>query len=193
MEELAKRMVALDQEAYREFADIFGPRFRSFFLKRGLTASDAEDLAVSCITDIALKIEKYKSEKKGSFVAWIYTIIRHELVNWWRKKPDEVPLTNDGLLNIAQEDDPRQNIDIICAVENAVAKLSDTDQTIIQLRDLGAQHSYAEIAELLDIKPGNVRVRHHRALQRLQSILEEDPHIRKLLNRKENNDRRESK
>lgn len=52
-EQLVERMRSVEAEAFREFADHFGPPFRAMFIRRGLTPPAAEDLAVSCISDIA--------------------------------------------------------------------------------------------------------------------------------------------
>lgn len=71
LEELAKRMIALEDNAYYEFADIFGTKFKSYFLRHGLSDFNAEDLASTCITDIALKVGKYKQIENGNFEAWV--------------------------------------------------------------------------------------------------------------------------
>jgi RNA polymerase sigma-70 factor (ECF subfamily) len=186
MEKLARRMVASEDQAYREFGAIFGPRFRAFFLKHGLTGSDAEDLAISCITDIALKVKKYKSTKDGSFEAWVFTIARNTLVDWWRKHQATVPLTDDLSTENLLGGELKPNINVVLAVRDATAQLSKTDQAVIQLRELGVEHSYDEIGEHLGIRPETARVRHFRALKRLASILKRDPRIRNFLDRKKN-------
>ncbi len=53
----------------------------------------------------------------------------------------------------------------------ALAKLSDSDREILVMRNL-EQMSAAEIAAVLGIKEGTVRVRHLRALERLRSQLD---------------------
>ena len=178
LEELVARMTALEDRAYREFAGMFGPRLRSFFLAHGLSISDAEDLAANCVTDIALKVNRYKYVQGGSFKAWVFTLARHALADWWRKHIPTVQLLDDVA---ADETDP--NMEVVVAVREAVAQLPETDQSIVMLRDLAEEHTYAEIGELLSIRPGTVRVRHFRALKRLESILEIDPRIKRLLER----------
>jgi hypothetical protein len=51
-------MLALDADAYYEVAEVSGSSLRRLFLQSGLPASDAEDLATSCMTDIALKVHR---------------------------------------------------------------------------------------------------------------------------------------
>lgn len=180
-EELARRMVALDDQAFREFADVFGPRFRSLFLRHGLPVWEAEDLAVSCVTDIALKVDRYKPTSGGSFVAWVFHLARHAMVDWWRGHKATVPLDDALVPNGLQDTVTEPNLDIALAVRDAVAQLPETDQLAIQLRDLGPQHSYAEIGARLGMQPGTVRVRHTRTLRRLKLLLEKDPRLKGLL------------
>ncbi len=193
MEELAKRMVALDDRAYGEFANIFGPRFRALFLARGLTLSDAEDLAVSAVTDIALKVEKYRPMKAGSFAAWVFALARHTLADWFRrhrgKQQAEVPLFKDVPTKGRAAYDLEPNMDIVLAVQDGLAQLSETDRDIIQLHDLGGEHTYAEISERLHMQAGTVKVRHFRALRQLEAVLENDSRIKKLLRLKKSANR----
>jgi hypothetical protein len=67
IESLPARMAALEDDGFREFALYFGPRFRAFFLRRGLPEMEAEDLSVSCVTDVSLKIDKYDPHRGGHF------------------------------------------------------------------------------------------------------------------------------
>lgn len=187
MDALARRMAAMEEEALREFGDFFGPRLRAFFLRHGLAVGDAEDLAVSCITNIALKVEQYKPMKNGSFAAWVFTAARHTLVDWWRTHQATVPLSNNLPAQEPPGDDESEpNIEVILAVTEAVAQLSEIDRIIVQLRDLGAEHTYAEISERLRIPSGTARVRHLRALKKLQSILQKDQRLREILARGKN-------
>jgi RNA polymerase sigma-70 factor, ECF subfamily len=56
-------------------------------------------------------------------------------------------------------------------LEGALAKLSSNDREVLVMRNL-EQMSAAEIAAVLGIKEGTVRVRHLRALERLRSLLD---------------------
>jgi len=83
-EDLAARMIELDEDAFREFAEFFAPKFRAFFLARGLGILDAEDLTITCITDIALKVPRYRPTHGANFEKWVFTLARHSLADWWR-------------------------------------------------------------------------------------------------------------
>lgn len=181
IEGLASRMAASEEQAFIEFAETFGSRFKSFFIKKGLTTSNAEDLAVSCITDIALKVEKYKPVREGGFEAWVFTLARNYLIDWLRTRRNSEPLPDNLAAPTVSTDEIEPNLDIILAVGDALAELSEADQILVKLRHLVEEHSYAEIGERLGISPETARVRHFRALKHLKAILETDERIQRLL------------
>ena len=182
-EDVAKRMAAGEVEAHRLFAKLFGKKLAFFFLRKGLGSADAEDLAVSCVGDIALKIEKYRRQGKGYFKAWVYTIAERYRVNWLRKQNPKLPLREDMTTEmIIDTVDP--NIDKVLAVQDGMNCLSEGEQQIIRLRDLGdEQLSYKEISQILDISIGAARTRYFRALQELERVLEKDPRVMRFLNK----------
>lgn len=184
MEDLARRIRELDEDAYREFSDYFGPRFRSMFLKRGLQMADAEELAVSCITDISLNVEQYKTVEGGSFEAWVFTLARHAYTNRWRALKEADALPENLPSPTTGEDESGPNPELISAVQEALARLSDTDRAVIETRDFGGEQTFAEVGGELSVKVGTARQRHRRALKRLQKLLEQDARIIRHLDRR---------
>lgn len=182
MESLATRLVALEEDAYREFARLFGFRLRAFFLKRGLSETEAEDLSVNCVTDIALKVEKYHSLEGGCFEAWVFTLAKHALSDWRRRHEETLPLDDERLS--AADDEIAANVSIIAAINQAIPQLAEKDQLLIRLRYFGEEHTYADIGQHLGLNANAVKVRHFRALKRLEMILREDPRISKILKEK---------
>lgn len=182
IEEMATRMLYFEEEAFVEFAEIFGPRLRAFFTKRGLSAGDAEDLSVSCVTDISLKVNKYTAVREGGFTSWVFALAHNSLVDWWRSHPVADPLP-DNLSAPVPPDDDEPVAEVATAVRQAVSLLADSDRSVIILRELEGNYTYDEIAGRLGIRPEAARVRHHRALKKLKAILETDPRIVKFLNR----------
>lgn len=180
---LATRMGALEEEAYNEFAHIFGPRLRAFFIKRGLTEADAEDLAASCVTDIALKVKKYRQLTEGGFAAWVFTLARHALSDWHRTHRPTEPLPED-LTAPSIEEEPEEETSAILAVQEALSQFSELDRSLILLRNLRLEETYAALGKLHGISEGAARTRHFRALKQLKAILEVDPRIKEFLSNK---------
>jgi len=175
--QLPERMQAGEDEAYAEFADEFGPRLRAYLVKKGVPPHEAEELAVSCVSDAAVKINQYKPLPGIRFSAWVYAFGRHALADWREHRARTTPLAGDMAAESLFNGELEGNVEVELAVRRGLAKLPDADRTIIELRDLGEERDYAEIGTEVGIKPGAARARHLRALQRLQSILEKDPYI----------------
>ena len=184
MEDLAQRMSTLDETAFSEFSEIFGPRFRRNFVKRGLNITDAEDLSVSCITDIALKANQYPPAN-GNFEAWVFTLARNYVVDWWRSRQQlSAELSDDLPLQTPEAETVEPNMDVVSAVREAMENLSEGDKQIIRVRDLEGASTFAEIGKELKITAGAARVRHMRALERLEALLDQDIRIEKYLERR---------
>ena len=184
LEDLARRMSALEEESFYEFAGFFGPRFRALFLSRGLTRADAEELSVSCVTDISLKVGQYKPVADGSFEAWVFTLARRYVIDWWRARQPSLPLPDDLPLSTPSVEEPEPDSELVVAVRAALAQLSEADQKLIRLRNMEGEYTYAEAGEALGISAGTARVRHFRALKRLESLLMKDQRITRHLDRR---------
>lgn len=147
----------------------------------------AEELAVSCVTDIALKVERYNPARGGRFDSWVFTLAYHALVDWWRANPREISLPDDLAESLVfhegEEPDPQALPDVVDAVRDAVARLPERDQALLRHRDLGDMTPYGDIAHQLGMREATVRVRHHRALLQLKSLLEPDPRVQRFLRR----------
>ena len=67
-----------------EFISQFEIALLRFFVWRGLNASSARDLSVSCATDIALSVDKYKKRKGASFQNWCFKIATFKMTDFLR-------------------------------------------------------------------------------------------------------------
>jgi len=189
LDELPGRMLTGEEQAYRDFADALGPRFRAYFMRRGLNWVDAEDLAVSCVTDIALKVPRFTEQGDGSFERWAFTLAHNALVDWLRHREPTVSLSEEihheqlsGKGHETAEDDAPET-GIASAVNEVLEEMPAVDRTIVQLRLLEKPYSFAEIGAIVGLSTIAARVRYHRALARLKKRLEKQPAIARLLNR----------
>lgn len=178
LDELPKRMKALEKDAFRDFMLAFAFRLRRIFRHWGLQYVDAESLATSCLTDIALKVDQFSSRGPGSFERWVLHLARNSWIDEWRKRDRASPLADPMRYWYEVPDFEEADPAVAGAVAKALAQLSAADQTIIRLRHLEVEQSFAEIGEKLGLQEGAVRVRHHRALKKLEDFLANHPAIR---------------
>lgn len=176
-------MCSRDYEAYEEFFETFTPQFRAMYMAKGMRVAEAEDLAVSAASDVAVNVEKYESRDDSSFEAWAFTIARNAYAEQFKDKdgpylqslPETLVAPEPVEKNVARE------ATIVEAVQEALEQLSETDKLIIQLRYFGEDRSFKEIGEVLGIATGTARQRHHRAMPRVEEILKNDARITALL------------
>ena len=168
LDELPDRLKRQEAAAFRDFMLAFGFRLRRLFRCWGLQAADAESLAVSCLTDIVLKIDQFTSRGPGSFEGWVLKLARVAWVNEWRKRDQAHPLADPTRYWYELKDLGEPDPEVSRAVTKGLAQLPDVDRTIVRLRHLERELSFAEIAEKAGLSEGAVRVRHHRALKKLE-------------------------
>jgi RNA polymerase sigma-70 factor (ECF subfamily) len=190
--DFSERMLVGDQEAYREFADEFGPKLRAFFVHNELSPADAEALAVTCVSDAVVKLARYRPVAGATFGAWVFGIARHAVAEWRRSRSRTVQLSDDMPVQTLFGGDLEQDMEVDLAVRKGLAKLPVPDREIIRLRHFGEERDYGEIAALLGTRPGAARVRHLRALRRLERVLLQDRCIRQRLERGKRREARQS-
>lgn len=180
-EELGAALARAEEAAFGKFARLYGPRLRAYLLAHGLPLHEAESLAVSLVTDIALKASRFDVQRGSPFDAWVFTLARHGLADWYRRQTRTVTTTE--IQEEVFQDVPTAT-DLIDAVREAMSRLSSTDQEILRRRDMGYTQSYKQIGDELQIEPGAARVRRLRALRRLETILRCDKRIESFLPKK---------
>lgn len=180
---LPVRMSAREDEAFQEFFDYFTPQFRTMFMAKGMHVAEAEELAISCASDIALKVERYEPREESSFDAWVFTIARNIYAELFKdkEKPRLQALPETLVAPEPVEKNVVREAKIVEAVQEALEQLSETDKLIIQLRYFGEDRSFKEIGEVLGIAAGTARTRHHRAVKNAEKILKDDERITALL------------
>lgn len=103
----------------------------------------------SCVTAIALKVERYDPARGGRFDSWVFTLAYHALADWWRTNPPEISLPDDLAASLVfdevDEADPRALPEVVDAVRDAVARLPERDQALLHHRDLGDMQPMARL------------------------------------------------
>lgn len=145
---------------------------------------DAEDLVQDTLLRAFSKFSQYQSGT--SPLAWLLVVLRSIFINKYRKKKREgmhVPLDDqslgvDRLLHVDHKDLPDSPEDFFfrdlldAELRTALEQLPKHYLEVILLVDM-EEMSYREAAEVLDIPPGTVMSRLHRARKILQGRLQD--------------------
>jgi len=75
-----------DLRAWQEFTEIYQPVINSLARRRGLQEADADDLTQEVLTRVAGSIDTWDpNPEKGSFRAWLATITRNLVIQFFRE------------------------------------------------------------------------------------------------------------
>jgi RNA polymerase sigma-70 factor, ECF subfamily len=137
---------------------------------------EAMDLSQQAFIRAWSAIRKFEVGRR--FFTWYYRILRNLCLNRLRDRAAQAaPMARfDHIIDIADEDqDPARDTDRVLLrerVRSALGRLRPEEREIIVLRDFD-EHSYAEIAELLECPLGTVMSRLYYARKHLKDMLED--------------------
>ena len=179
---LPLRLANGDIEAHREFIHGFSGLLRRYFVRRGMSDGEAEDLAISCVSEAALKIEKYRVQRPGGFKQWVYSIAHRRFLDWLRKQPEGWKRVEFVEELVAAVDETAQENELCRVVSEVLSRLSDRDQRLIHLRDFGVPMTFEEIGREMGISKDAAKMGYHRARKHLESLLRAHPEIDEFVN-----------
>ena len=150
----------------------------SFLIKQGFPREDARDLAQDVFVRVYEHMETYRADAKWSFLTQVARRLGLNAIRAKHTAKREVELAPEEDLAKLQAKTPGP--DQIYArgasdkrLHEAIAQLG-TDDRIIVMMQL-AEHSYGEMAQMLDISVSAVKSRLYVARGRLRELLGEDP------------------
>lgn len=130
---------------------------------------NAKDILQETFIKALKEIDKYKEE--GKFKAWLWTIARNKVMDFYRKGGKTVPLEEEI---IKQEDETSQKalgqIELN-HIKSLIENLPPEQKEVILMRQY---LSFKEIASVLNCPLGTVLARLNRAIKKIQKSLGED-------------------
>ena len=171
-----------DEDAFGRLWRDLQPRLLRYFAVAAPAVAD--DLASETWLGVVRGLGRF-SGGEPAFRAWVFTIARHEVLDWRRRaarRPTEdLPVT--GLTGLAAPDDPAADAMEGFSTRAALAEVATlpADQAEAIVLRVVAGLEVQRVAEIMGKRPGTVRVLTHRGLRRLAERLGADGRIRRVV------------
>jgi RNA polymerase sigma-70 factor (ECF subfamily) len=174
-----------DEEAFGRLWRDLQPRLLRYFMVAVPAA--AEDLASETWLAVVRSLGRFRGNEPA-FRAWVFTIARHELLDWRRRAARrpiaDVPVTGlTDMAAMAAPDDPAASAMEGLSTRAALAMVATlpADQAEAVVLRVVAGLDVDRVAAIMDKRPGTVRVLTHRGLRRLAERLGADARIRRVV------------
>lgn len=160
--------------------DAFGEVYRTFYLRifryckfNTYSIEVAQDICQETFLKAWKALPAFKLEKGGSLQAFLFKIARNLIIDGTRKKKE---LKIDNFEHLETGEDFEGDLDrqsAVAKVHKALWNLNEMERQIIVLHYF-EDMSGAEIAKVVGLREGALRVRTHRILAKLKGIIEEN-------------------
>jgi RNA polymerase sigma-70 factor (ECF subfamily) len=169
LQAVVRRCQRGEQAAFEELFRRFQPRLRYYVRRLDAGHDHADDV----LQDIWVKVvRRIGSLRDGqAFVAWLYTIARHEVYGRAKVKDPFLELTDEGLERATDNHEPGFDGEDAVRLHVALEKLEPHHREILTLYFL-EELSHQEIAGILGLRAGTVKSRIYYAKQSLRQELE---------------------
>lgn len=163
------QIAAGDRDALRQLYEAVGDRVYGFALSLVRNPQDAEDVLQETFVRIHTHAKAYRPQ--GKPLAWIFTIARHLAMDKRRQQSRMQSLSApDDVVDLSAIDRAEHRI----LLDSLLNHLSAEDRQILILHAVvGMKHR--EIATVMGWPLNTVLSRYRRALNRLKSIVKEEP------------------
>ncbi|MBI1341832.1 MAG: sigma-70 family RNA polymerase sigma factor [Terrimonas sp.] len=174
--EIISRVLQGEQNAYAELVNRYQPYVFTLVLRFIKNREEAEEVAQDIFIKAYRSLADFRRESK--FSTWLYTIVNTTCITFLRKKRlDTYSLDNEKVFEMADNVDSGFSANQVeqksklTMVTKAISMLNPDDAEVITLF-YKAEQSLEEIGQILGLEPNTVKVRLHRARQRLKEKME---------------------
>lgn len=162
-----------DNDAFAKIYDHFFDAVYRYTAFR-LPPEVAEDITADIFVKAWEKLHTYKIRKNVPFAAWLFRIARHTVIDAYRshKQFEEIPehIADTDTMNSA--DHSLRQKEVLYAVRDALENLPKRYREILILSFV-SDLSHSDIAGILRMSEGSVRILKMRALRKLEGLLPE--------------------
>lgn len=180
--ELVERSKKGDEEAFRHLVEKYKSRVFNMALSITRNPENADDIAQEAFIRAYFGLPKFKH--KSTFGTWLYRITINLIKDYMRKKErapkvsieeiKENPFDHED--EVIKREEKKAQAERRTFVHRFIRTLPKKYQIILTMRDIH-ELSYGEIARILEISPGTVDSRLHRARRMLRKKIE--PYVRR--------------
>jgi RNA polymerase sigma-70 factor (ECF subfamily) len=173
---------ARDEDAWRQFIDLYAPLVYGFARRQGLQDADAADLAQEALIAVAGAVGRLEYDPaRGAFRNWLFTVVRRKLSNRrraQRARPDEriaaaegVPERRAAPLEEAEWDEEFRRRLFAWACEEARRAVNDATWQAFWRTAVEGQAG-KQVAEALGLSVAAVYHARSRILARLKELVQ---------------------
>lgn len=175
-EEIINRVLKGDQAAYALILERYQNYVFTLVLRFTENREDAEEIAQDVFVKAYRSLADFRGDSK--FSTWLFTITRTTCLSFLRKKKlDTLSLDNDRTGIQIENRESGFNANLVeqkskhAMLNQAIAMLSPDDAQVLNLFYKGDQ-TLEEIGKIMRLDPNTVKVKLHRARQRLKDKME---------------------
>lgn len=159
-----------DQEGWREFFDTYWRLIYSVARRAGLNEAEAQDVVQETLMVVAKQMPNFHYDPaRGSFKAWLHTVVRGRLSRHWRKKQVHAPVA--GSVNEPTDDLPGTEMDPAAASEFEACWQAEWEQNLmnaalgrVQAKVSARQFLLFSLAVFKGVPVGTIRERYDASL-----------------------------
>jgi RNA polymerase sigma-70 factor (ECF subfamily) len=171
LQQLVRRAQEGDTEAFGKIYDHFFTavyRYAAFRLPKEI----AEDTTADIFVKAWEKLHTYKIQKNVPFGAWIFRIARYTVIDTYRTQRgfEEVSETLPDTDNFNRAETRLERKETLLVVRHALEQLPRRYRDVLLLTYV-SELPYSEVARVLRMTEGGVRILKMRALRKLEALL----------------------
>lgn len=162
-----------NRDAFIRLFEHYAPRVKSFLIKAGVSADEADELAQETMLTVWRRADTYDPARAAAGT-WIYTIARNKRIDALRKKQAQplAPVPVDEMFALPALDTPSPHealarADEQAAIAAALAELP-AEQAEVLHKSFFENKTQEEIARETDVPLGTVKSRMRLAVERLR-------------------------
>ncbi len=145
--QLAALVLQGDQAAFGYLFDRYREAIYRLFVQRAGDKSDADDLLQETFIKVYMNIDRYSPDY--TFGQWVYTIARNTLIDYLRRRSDDVSIDERFLSPVSPGPTPEESVidaQRRTQFEAGLSRLTPAYRQLIVMRFI-EERSYEEIAE----------------------------------------------